>query len=115
MTRVDTLIHDLDLDAGANHAPEGGGEPELLVVAAAAVQADDEAGAANPFLELLDVVGQILNKRENKKKWRGVSKGANHQVKREKEEKKTAKHTGEPLSSQASMMMTMRAWGRPCS
>jgi len=60
MARVNTLIQDLDLDAGANHAPEGGGEPKLLVVTATAVQADNEAGVADVGLQLLDVEGEIL-------------------------------------------------------
>ena len=65
---VGTLVGDLDLDTSANHAPKGGGEPELLVVATAAVKADYQAGAANPVLQHLDVVGQILHHEENRRK-----------------------------------------------
>src|SRR5215469_11405634 len=42
------------------HAAQRGGEPELLVVAAAAVEADDERGAADARRQMIDVVRQVV-------------------------------------------------------
>jgi len=70
MARVNTLVHDLHLDTGADHAPQGGGEPKLLVVTAATVQADNEAGVADVGLQLLDVEGEILWRNTSRKRVR---------------------------------------------
>jgi hypothetical protein len=56
---VDALGQDLDLERAGDVAAQAGREPELVVVAGAAVEADDERDVAEPLAERLDVERQV--------------------------------------------------------
>lgn len=53
------MAHNLDLEVADEETAEGGGEPELLVVARARVEADHERGHANARGEGIDVGGEV--------------------------------------------------------
>ena len=45
---------------GARHQPtQGGGDPELVIIAAAGIKTDDQARSADPILQGIDVVRQV--------------------------------------------------------
>ncbi len=44
----------------ATHAAQRGGEPELVVIAAAGIEADDERGIADARRQMIDIEGQIV-------------------------------------------------------
>ncbi len=52
-------LHDLDGEDAADQATQRGGAPELLVVATAAVEADDEVRRADALLQVIDVGRQV--------------------------------------------------------
>ncbi len=54
------LGEDLDAEIAGCHAPQRGGAPQLVVVAAARVQADDEIRAADTRCERVQVGGEIV-------------------------------------------------------
>src|SRR5207344_1263696 len=56
---MDALGEYLDLERAGDVAAQAGGEPELVVVAGAAVEADDEGDVAEPLAERVDVKGQV--------------------------------------------------------
>jgi hypothetical protein len=48
---MDALGEDLDLQRTGDVAAQAGGEPELVVIAGAAVETDDERDVAEPLAE----------------------------------------------------------------
>ncbi len=59
VARMDALGEDLDLEHAAGHAAQAGGEPELVVVAGAAVQADHQAHVAQARAQGIHIGQQV--------------------------------------------------------
>src|ERR1019366_2498034 len=59
IARVNAFAQDLDLERAADDAAQARRQPELVVVAGAAVEADDEADLAEPSLQGIDVERQV--------------------------------------------------------
>src|SRR5262249_58718720 len=60
VARVDALLQDLDAEVAGEQPAQRRRRPELVVVAAARVEADDEARLADPRLQRVDVVRQVV-------------------------------------------------------
>ena len=56
---MNAFAEDFDAQVAGHDAAQRGGQPELLVIAAAGVEADDERGLADAAGEVLDVRGQV--------------------------------------------------------
>ncbi len=54
------LVEDAHGEGARQHAAQRGGEPELVVIAAAGIEADDESGRADPRRQMIDVERQIV-------------------------------------------------------
>ena len=57
--RVDAFGEDLDLERAGDVATQAGGEPELVVVARAGIEADHQAHVAQAVFQHLEVGGQV--------------------------------------------------------
>ena len=57
--KTEYIAKDVDHEIAGNDATEGGGDPKLLVVAAATVEADPHGRGTNAISEFVDIVGEV--------------------------------------------------------
>src|SRR5579872_351804 len=60
---MDAFLEHAYLKRAGDHAPERGGKPKLVVIAAAGIEANDQRGAAETGGQVLDIMRQIVTAR----------------------------------------------------